>query len=246
MPDGLTAELFDDNGRIITDQDVRDLVARGVKVAREAWKGVHNGVEAIRRYVVTDLPTQFGVAIERVGDYLRPALVPLGKVFGAYDPKTMTLYIDRAVAYATNPIRKLLQKYGMMMDPVEVVAHEVGHGIQKAMGILNVYKSREMIEGLNQYMTESRFSRFARKLVGQIRPYRLETMVAEQLIRRYGLNAITRPETPEKAALYEREFNQIYQSLQPRGGMSLTELFRRLVESYQPNASVPAYAPVRV
>jgi len=88
-------------------------------------------------------------------------LVSISKVFGSLDPRTGKLKIDPVVLDKASPQKKFLEQYGIKIPTKEeIIIHELTHGLQRRLGIIDHAYSklgeedaRIFLEGAAQYIT---------------------------------------------------------------------------------------------
>ncbi len=88
-------------------------------------------------------------------------VISVSKVFGSLDPRTGKLKIDPVVLDKASPQKKFLEQYGIKIPTKEeIIMHELVHGVQRSLGIidrayskLGERQGRIFLEGAAQYIT---------------------------------------------------------------------------------------------
>lgn len=114
------------------------------------------------RVGIAKLPTMYQRVLEIGRDYIRQRIVPVGKVFGSYNPETKEMKIDSVVVPEINdPERYVLKKAGLKIPSAEsVITHESVHSVQDESGAIWNYLrkfrgyARDKIEGMAEYVTD--------------------------------------------------------------------------------------------
>lgn len=134
------------------------------------------------------LPSKYGVALKKTKDGLKLIYVPIGKIFGMYNPDTEEHFVDPiGFGEFDDPEREYWKRLGVgdrIPDALPTNGHEYIHHAQNKLGIIQKAvsklgdKARSYIEGYASTVSD--------KLFGKTHVYEPEKVAFEELVGKVG------------------------------------------------------------
>jgi hypothetical protein len=137
---------------------------------------------------VAKLPSQYKRAIKKTRDGLKQYLIPVGKIFGLYNPETEEHTVDPiCISEMDDPERKYWENLGIgdrIPDGLPTNGHEYIHHAQNKFGIIK--KAEDTLGSRARAYIEGYTSTLSDQLFGKTHVYEQEKEAFKQLVAKVG------------------------------------------------------------